>query len=389
MPIPVAIVPAENDLDSFFADISTYHSQHSPITAYAYVFKESLSSALGLKGRKYNAPKIDATEAVLRILICLVLGEAASSVAKRGSADGVSYDSCRRTFSYALSRAYLLYPKMDLFSLLDRWTVVHELAGIENPPSTPGIVLRILRSAATASIESGDLLSDVLFNLAHGVSPGDLLPRIIAEIPEHETDMLELRGPFDRRMKAFQTIARALFTGKRDPDHTSMIIAYLANLISPGSFAYIELLQGMPYAEHSVVWYMVFSGLTGDQSIPSVGNGVGYKIARDLIAPFSLEERPSCDIALEELIVLSRLKLTRSMLKPQLPKELIVALMPGVNVYLRFPGLAGVNDERTFDSAAAAKDQKLRRVLMEALSILEENVDSTGASRRSVKRNFY
>ena len=81
---------------------------------------------------------------------------------------------------------------------------------------------------------------------------------------------------------------------------SSFLAGLLADQIGPGSFEHVELL--LPYLNQyptALIWYGLCAGLHPDSEVQQVGNCLGRRLVRDLLAPDPILSRPKYDIAVE------------------------------------------------------------------------------------------
>jgi hypothetical protein len=104
-----------------------------------------------------------------------------------------------------------------------------------------------------------------------------------------------------------------------------------------GSFEHIDLL--LPYLDRyptALLWYGLCAGLHPDSEIQQVGNCLGRRLVRDLLAPDPILSHPKYDIAVSELEV----HLDREQpldFRTASQNHIAVELLPGVPAYLKWP----------------------------------------------------
>lgn len=132
----------------------------------------------------------------------------------------------------------------------------------------------------------------------------------------------------------------------------------------------------------ALFWYGVFASLSKEFKWRSIAQGTGLKLIRDIQKPFSLDQRPSCDIAIEEFEVLSRASLKATAIKPLLKRALNISLLPGVEIILDIASEDKPNeDTRDMSTRIFNKNQKAKSLLIEALAVLDD--ESIHTARRT------
>jgi hypothetical protein len=118
----------------------------------------------------------------------------------------------------------------------------------------------------------------------------------------------------------------------------ALTIAFFCNAILPGSLTYMKLLARLIKEYPSIlIWYGFFSGLSENFDWRGVMSGIGRKLSRDICSPFSLEDQPYADVALEELVVLAHAGITVSTIKSIQQRSMLVSLLPGIEIFARLP----------------------------------------------------
>ena len=145
----------------------------------------------------------------------------------------------------------------------------------------------------------------------------------------------ELRGPREQRVKAFERILHS--PNQLDALTSSFLAGLLADQIGPGSFEHVDLL--LPYLNQyptALLWYGLCAGLHPDSEVQQVGNCLGRRLIRDLLAPDPILSRPKYDIAVSELEVhLDREEPLEFRTASQ--NHIAVELLPGVPAYMKWP----------------------------------------------------
>lgn len=381
--VPHVIVPRSDDLEDLFAAIATYYPDQSPLTALAHVLTPESANAV----MREENPRLDDDHEhnarYRRAMIGAALGEAvlAALGAPEGSGGLPSYSVIRRTLAFALARGNHIYgEKASARMVAAKWTRLRDITGL--PYSQP-IVQAVIRAREVASgriiqepaLAAGDVdFYRAIHTFVAGHDPdGDQLDNVIATCyPEAESFLHQLSGVFDGRMRAFAQLVQTIQLHSRGREVDEIAVGYICNRILPSSFAHSGALVPLaPFFPAALVWYGYFSLLTKLAKASSLSAGLLLKLERDVVEPFSLEQRPRCDISLEELDVLSRATMRAEAIKPTQQRALLVGLLPGVDVYTRFGSDADSSVERARrEDETSALHGRVAGLLREALGLI-------------------
>jgi hypothetical protein len=151
-----------------------------------------------------------------------------------------------------------------------------------------------------------------------------------------------LRGSREQRVKAFEKILHN--PSGLDPTTASFLAGLLTDQVGPGSFEHIDLL--LPYLSRhptALLWYGLCAGLHPDSEVQQVGNCLGRRLVRDLLAVDPILSQPKYDIAIGELEVhLDREEPLDFRAASQNHVE--VELLPGVPAYMKWPMTSEVSN---------------------------------------------
>ncbi|MDO8770389.1 MAG: hypothetical protein Q7K57_17145 [Burkholderiaceae bacterium] len=338
--LPIIVVPAEDDLENFFADIATYFPERAPISAYIHVLHEATYRALGTE------PKTDARRGddkrELSAYIGLILGDALSALRVGGNQSTLpGYSSCKRTLAYCIARAAVLHPHLSTQEISERWLRIRELSGMDASTNAAASTIWAADIVNGKFSQSNDpAIREFIETLSLYVKKHAKRERVAASLislyPKlHESAPL-LHEAFEKRINAFSAIVNAVRQGSRGSVLDSLCVAFFCNLILPGSLAHSGLIDRLlPDLPDSMLWYGLFAGSSEEFSLTSSVGGVGQKLLRDLVASFDFLRRPTCDLSFDEYDVLARVPLRSEVLKPTQAKAVLVSLYPGVEVYVR------------------------------------------------------
>ncbi|RKR25684.1 hypothetical protein C8C93_0896 [Acidovorax sp. 93] len=376
--LPVALRPFSDDDESLFADVATYFPTFVPITAYMHVFSR-LSMPQSKQRFKDIQPSLNTHE--VKSAIGLAIGELLTSSARSSkfSTEHVSYSASRRTLSFAVYRSAALYSTVPSSQVVERWLRIREIVGMESQmdlAASIAWVAALQRRTTAHDIE--DNIHATLAEVIAGRSPLNSFGYALASISSDMRRHIDaIRGPFDNRVEAFSQLIKTVKSEFPSGEIGAICIGYFCNEILPGSLSHFRLLTPLAFSHPTVLlWYSMFASLSERFDWQQAFSGFGLKMARDLLKPFSPNRRPTCDIAYEELEVLSRLPLKADIVKPEHPRVCLVSVFPGVEGYFRFG-----SEEETMtptDTPQKPPEDQLRReallrdLLREALDLVAE-----------------
>lgn len=401
---PIIIMPAHGELDDFFASVATYYPDVSPISALVHVLSTETAKLLPPNFKAREKVALVASPAQRRMCIGAALGEAAAAAAVVGDGFVVpSYATCRRTLAFALARTRFLHgTKIAATSVAHRWAVLRELTGLPVSASSIAAVTITHHLAMDAPLpeDLANLDETLLKALRYeSIRPDRLDPlgHLLADIyPINATDIERLSGPFDGRMTAFRNIISVIRPGPSTRWLDEIAVAYFCNRIQPGSFAHTGVLANLASIyPASLVWYGYFSAACSDLIPSNMDAGLLAKLERDLLKAFSFNNRPECDIALEELEVLSRIRLKPDAIRGSHARALLVALVPGVDVYTRFGVESDPQGDKSRIVGLMQSRDHARRLLEEALRVLggqpgsNEQASEGSRTKGTTKRRRY
>ncbi len=377
--LPHLIVPVNDDLETLFADVTTFYPNSAPITAFAHVlskkiaddiramtFADHLSSVTNFRGRSRN------------IWIALMIAEALSAAYGAGGDENeISYSICRRTQSFALGRYSALYGSKNSEAIAEKWASLNGLGNTETSVAArvTAQAIRKIASAISGRMVTSEQdrgagsLIELLFSryISHEVA--DALKNFYPEIGEVAQGLYQ---HFDARVPAFERVSAVISQSGRNNELDALALGFYANLIAPGTFAHTRLLSRRLSTYPTVIlWYGVFAALSEEFEAEAAFQGLGSKLIRDLEASFRISDRPSVDISIQELEILSRAGLRARVVKPLHPRALVVSLFPGVDMFMRFTE-AHEQPDREIDGSLErdARDRQISSLLSEIQRLL-------------------
>ncbi|HFD86795.1 MAG TPA: hypothetical protein ENJ35_03855 [Gammaproteobacteria bacterium] len=374
--LPNVILPASGDAEDFFATVATYYQHQTPISALVHVLGEKTACLFTSKLKSSNIRSSSHGRSFRLACLGAGIGEATlAGLGVRETGSDTSYSACRRTLAFSLCRATLLFSsEFQSDVLAERWTRLRKLTGLNVSAAATEAVLLAHRLASESSRISNlpyidPKLSDALQKLVReGDRDGDLLVTVLIDLyPGTSRYFSEFQGPFDGRMSAFTNTVEAIRASSRGTHMDEIAVAVACNRILPGSFAHAGVIQKLiDFYPAAMVWYGFVASLTGESKSQQLNPGLTAKLERDLLDVFSFEQRPRCDISLEELEVISRIKLKAEMIKSSQQRAILVSLLPGVDVYTRF------DSERESVKERFRHDKEIDKLQGHVAKLLEE-----------------
>ena len=391
IPFPHVIVPRSGDIEDLFATVATYYSDQSPLTALVHVLSPETASLMTLEQSPVRDNGYERQRRYRRASIGAALGEATLTGlgSPDGSGDPPSYSAVRRTLAFTLGRSQHLYgEQFPVGRLAERWIRLRDLTGLSYSRPAVDAVLRAHEVASDRGIQKSkrpdtdaDFYWAVHAFVAGDDSDGDHLETVIANsYPEATRFLRDLSGVFDGRMRAFTRLVESIQAHSRGQEIDEIAVAYVCNRILSSSFAHVGALVSLAqFFPAALIWYGFFSALTKPSKTSSLNPGLLLKVERDLVEPFSFEQRPCCDIALDELEVLSRVAMRTDVIKPTQQRALLVGLLPGIDVYSRFGSETDPSADRIRrDAESSAMQERATDLLQEALELLKASPTGQG-----------
>lgn len=389
--LPVAAIPAYGDAETLYADVATFYPQLSPISAYMHVLNSDISDFLlepdfGKMAAYNYFSGIWISQH--KVWIALSITEAISNAYSNNSGQDFepTYSFCRRTLSYALARTNFLYPQIARREVAVNWLKLRDLAKMESSAGITASILWIGDAAFGGSLsaknskDSGFKLSSAIGRLVDGSLPYERFASLLCDIYPTVRQYFELlSGNYDGRMYGLNQIINAIRMTRGAQEIDALAIAFFCNSILPGTLTHVKFLARFISDYPSILlWYGFFSALSDNFDWRGVMSGIGQKLSRDICAPFDIEDSPVADISLQELEVLARIGLSSGNVKPIQQRAMLVAVFPGVEIFVRFSSkeesailpnkLVAELEEK--ERRIASRDQALQRLLGEAQELL-------------------
>ena len=145
--------------------------------------------------------------------------------------------------------------------------------------------------------------------------------------------------------------------------HLLHVVGYLGSRIAPGSLKHVGLLTN--YLERfpsSLMWFALFASLNYKRQLHL--SNLGRLVWRALSDEQMLLSRPRCDIALDELRILTDAGALDENLRTVTPGRLVVEIAPCVNTVVRWP-LHATRDSQRQGELFSAHSTELKEIVAE------------------------
>lgn len=380
LPYPHAII-AGDDLNIIFSKVGAYHSDASPLSSFSHILERSFADLVGMKRR---SPQ-ELPDRFYLSCIGAAIGEtlATGAPSSKEPSSVATYSATSRSLSIALARARSIYgSQSESLDIAQRWTRVRAISGLGARPEIVDAAM-IVGKVASGCGSMADLLPADLTEALRHFSVGGSSARVSTASAFNnlyngfEAILATYSGAFDGRITAFSKIVELVLKNSRGARVDSIAIAFACDAVSPGSFSHsrvlLELIELVPAA---LPWYGFFAGSQQGGLQQFHYSGLFHKLERDVRTPFSFEERPRCDISLEELETLRQADLPPSVLRPVMDRMVLVSIFPGVNMFAR-TGIDGRSEIEQSHTISPEMLARTRNHLMAALDVLNS------ADRRS------
>jgi hypothetical protein len=317
--LPSLLVCRDGLKDDWAAWITTYVAKLRPFTAFMRLVTSTELEMIAVGSR---APSLrDLTWPASG----MILGEALSASGLPDKAlETLPANVFESTLSFAIFRTWALFPKgLGRTNVVDGWERTRKLTR-QNPRGIDTLAIAstcesVIEAASGSKQQSGLTDSDVVRavrsilefgGLSYGGSPHE---RLLSDVQQR------MRGPREDRVVAFTQVVREM-EGAAIPfsdEFRSFVLGYLASRIAPGTIQHSAVIA--PLLSHykaALLWYGFCAAFGDSEKKTSSGArfsrspldlpGSARWVVRSLLRREDYASRPSCDIALVELLALSR-----------------------------------------------------------------------------------
>ena len=377
-------------INEFLAFASTFISTYKPFTAFCHVVPLTALPEIFHGPRLGRASEIIRTEivgvAIAEVQIHLPDG--------RFNADRISVSACEATLSNAVIAAMKRGYGPDIVrDVIDRWIVASSIVSSRKRTSAIDRIADFWRFVSAAWSDPPGIANQRTLGeaAAHDFVRKFLRFREFSEeawkhMTSESLGTWELaRFEADNRedqLKMLDGVYASLLSSPWQPPARDIVIAALLALIAQGSFEYLSLAREFEGNSSNVMlWFSLFCALHKSSDVFSIGNCLGRRVARELDRPRSMYSAPECDIAFEELYVLSG-DVGGPQFRTEAGSWITVELFPGVNA--KFP--AGRRNNRESSGVVEADSADLL-AMRELLNRFREIVDRIGSRQKGEKED--
>ena len=372
--LPALLVIPESDWREFFAWTNTYLGGWRPITSLFRVIADcNFGTILG------ETPNHGAIWEYRNAALGMVLGETAMRGGERrdGRQGGIALGDCIATCSFAIGRSVYL-GRRDLASAIHGWQraqVVSQRASFEldvDAILAPWSALLEVGGVSTAGRWSTPSISEAVVAICRTLHTHDeidtaALASLTKGSPEVARAFQIVNAPRERRVQALDIALRSVGERHRKASQPAIIaLGLLASRIAPGSLDHMALLR--PYIAEMgglPLWYGLFSGITHVARLVDRYESVGRRVLRDMLAVDGVLTSPSCDIAIDELDIISTSESLLQNVPRASPEQLVVEILPCVNTvapWLAKEPLPSPTQRSFFDDETRRLESDVREV---------------------------
>lgn len=333
------------------------------------------------------------TERIMRSVAGLVIAEALTYLEQ--GAPKLTLRPCEGTFSFAVGRSVLSVLGDRGLSLAGfnwfrtRQALANKLTKLRSEELRQpwAAILHLLG----AKIDEFDLLPaiqrcvDDLYK--NGIVSAEHWRNLTREIPEVQSLEGLMRETREERVITLERALRSLTSRNLKREQASFIAGYLLSMVAPGTLEHWKLLDPVKNVfPTSGLWYGLCAAIRQETAIPSYGGGLGRLIIRELERNIDLLERPTCDVAIDELEVLGpAYKVDQFATASNTNVE--VEISPGVTIPFRSMAKdsAPVSGDAPYLDFGAARSNSIN-IDPSILGVVEDVIKDLQEIRREVKR---
>jgi hypothetical protein len=286
----------------------------------------------------------------------------------------------------------------ELPEVADLWQRLRSHTGQETTVVPSGTIAQVVISLASATLEPGSEPQSDEPNqwfrsfLAHGGN--SVMPQIVNAFGSLSTESLAERftgRTAEERVVLLDEFAPLLSANPaKSRIEKAFAVALIAFLCRPGFSQQAMLLA--PYSTalpECMLWLGALQAVVPFTETLASGDGLGWRLARDLFEPDDLFSVPKCDIALSELQVLARGKNSIKTIKSPNRLRLDVELLPRVSVFVRSVQ-TGISDQAALplepqSLGAVAESQYQRNRNSISIELLSDAEKAVAALSRFIR----
>ena len=411
--LPSVIVVEDGTEREFLAWAATYLSDFRPFTSYFRVLERRHFQDLDRHHRISQ-------EFPVRVLLGLILGEAASYTVSNREFRQLTPAACSATCSYALARSVLSEMALEPEVIISQWTRARKMSNQSALPLGESditdcwSILFDLFAENSMSLRRHSTEDSALLKVVKAICrrllsgdddvDGQVVRELLSEIPGLSDRSMWLGRTREERVAGYEELLSQLTSlGGHDSLMTSFALAYFVSRMSLGSLEHLRLLVPVAPKYRSVLmWYGLLAGIHPESQLATVGGGLGRRLIRDVQSVESFTARPTCDIALSELQMLSSADPQLSELITSVPGQLEIEIASGISTFVRWPNRldsSSGDTHRSLSNSDEARDlfhnlskslqeaEAMRRRLGDVLQLADHNLGREQSGRRPYSKN--
>lgn len=373
-------------INEFLAFASTFISTYKPFTAFCHVVPLTALPEIFHGPRSGSDGEIIATE-----VVGVAIAEVQSHLPDKSfKPDRISVSACEATLSNAVIAAMKRgYGPGIIRDVIDRWIVASSIVSSRKRTSAIDRVADFWRFVSAAWSDPPRAANQRTLGeaAAHDFVRTFLRFREFSrEAWKHMTS--ESLGNWElarfeadnreEQLKMLDRVHASLPSSPWQRPARDIVVAALLALIAQGSFEYLSLAREFEGNSSNVtLWFSLFCSLHKSSDVFSISDCLGRRIARELDRSQSMYSAPKCDIAFEELSVLSS-DVGGLRFRTEAGSWMTVELFPGVNA--KFPMARRGNGEGRDPVEANSADLM---AMKELLNRFREIVDRIGSRQKN------
>jgi hypothetical protein len=366
-PLPSVIIVPTDGQDEFLAWTATYVRDFRPFTAFCRVVSRAIAEEY------LAAPATPSLQHVEGMCAGLILGEAMAQSQGRVDIREIAISTYPATLAYSLCRALALTrtPRF-VDAVTSTWQHVREFTGQARTNVSSAAISFVWSVAFNAAIshqgqrtlfEASDSVREAWREYSQrGEFSVGTWDQLTGSVPEFSQLRDMSRLPREHRLILVDTALGKLASVGRDGSiRWSFIAGYITSMLGPGTLDHAEILLPVSTAlPTALLWYGLFAGANPRGDGLPAGSTVARRIVRDLTSPDRLVDRPRCDMAFEELLMIAHPYGNRQL--ENLPGgRLDIDLIPGVTMAAYLPQHSSAKGE----DASRLRDAELLHLLEE------------------------
>ena len=372
--LPRLLITADGELRELLAWTATYADGIHPITSLCRVMEWSMFVHTSATAAPDDIRHFELALGGMAIAEALTHGRG------RVTLSSLTIPACESTYSFCKARSLAIGLGRDYrHELGQRWLGARSIASQPERIPHPGdidwlwdVVAALLSNSHDTVAPIGSIVSACQQLQKAGSVSRDLLGKLTKGSFDVERVLAAMSGTREERVGAFEvalrTVAEQKLAHSVDGD---FLCGYLASRLNPGSFEYVALV--CQYLEHQpmiLMWYALCESLVPESKMLFRHEGVLRRVLREIMQPESIFSVPRCDVALDELSILSLDRGAFESLRAGLQTPIRVEILPLVYTRLRSTQSGG-EQMALFKTAESTNVARFAKQIGSAIETLE------------------